>query len=417
MAALSACGGGSQEDLTAWTDAEPRETATEVLGWAAGSTACDQAKGRVLEVGPGRTYARPSAAAAAAQPGDVIRIAHGDYRGDVATWTDDNLTICGEGGRARLFADGKSAQGKAIWVVRGRNITIDSVEFHQAKVKDRNGAGIRAEHTGRMLIRNSGFYDNENGILGGRGDAEVEIHGSEFARNGHGDGYSHNLYIGTASKLTVLSSYFHQARVGHNLKSRAAVNTIENSYFMDGPTGTASYLVDFPDGGHVRLRGNLFQKGPRAENSTAISYGAERATWSHNRLLLRHNTVVMTRPGGHFVRAPASASSVIFTGNVFAGTHRPGLITGGFPVARVTQQGNVITQASHFPGASNIAAPDFWAVESQLPELRLGRVLDPYYFNDSPAPYQMRALANGTSLSGALQSPPTERPVVAQQTR
>lgn len=407
-AALTACGGGSDED-TAVADVptETPEAATGVLGWTAGTTACDGATGRVLEVGPGKAYARPSAAAAAAQNGDVIRIAPGDYRGDVATWTDSDLKICGVGGRARLFADGKSAQGKAIWVVSGRNITIDSVEFHNAKVADRNGAGIRAEHTGKLIIRNSGFYDNENGILGARGTAEVEIHGSEFARNGYGDGYSHNLYIGTAARLTVRSSYFHEAKVGHNLKSRAAINVVTNSYFMDGPAGSSSYLADFPDGGNVVLVGNMFHKNPRAPNSTAIAYGAERATWTANRLVLRHNTVVMTRTGGHFVRAPASTPSVVFTGNVFAGTNEAGLITGGFPVAGVVQRSNRMARASDFPGATSITTPNFWPSESLRPLLVLSQAVDPYYTSDAPAPYTVRPLATGPRLIGALQSPGT----------
>lgn len=51
-----------------------------------GATVCDNAPGRVLLVGPGKTYIVPSAAAAVAQAGDVVRIDAGDYRGDVATW-------------------------------------------------------------------------------------------------------------------------------------------------------------------------------------------------------------------------------------------------------------------------------------------------------------------------------------------
>ena len=66
---------------------------------------------------------------------------------------------------------------------------------------------------------------------------------------------SHNIYVGTAGKLTVTNSFFHEARIGHNLKSRARENRIENSYFMDGPAGTSSYLADFPNGGAVYLRG------------------------------------------------------------------------------------------------------------------------------------------------------------------
>ena len=38
------------------------------------------AQPRILDVGPGRVFSMPSAAAAAARPGDVIRIAPGTYR-------------------------------------------------------------------------------------------------------------------------------------------------------------------------------------------------------------------------------------------------------------------------------------------------------------------------------------------------
>jgi hypothetical protein len=136
----------------------------------------------VLSVGAGKSFALPSAAAAVAQSGDVIKITAGDYRGDVATWSSSNLTICGIGGRARLFADGKHAGGKGTWVVSGSNVTIDSIEFHDAKVPDQNGAGIRAEHGGSLTIRNSGFFDNENGIQGGDGAATVTIDRSEFGQ-------------------------------------------------------------------------------------------------------------------------------------------------------------------------------------------------------------------------------------------
>ena len=65
-------------------------------------------------MGPGKTFALPSAAAAAAANGDVVKISAGDYTGDVTTWSANNLTICGVGGRARLFANGKNAGGKKM---------------------------------------------------------------------------------------------------------------------------------------------------------------------------------------------------------------------------------------------------------------------------------------------------------------
>lgn len=427
IASLSACGGGgdvasdhSQTSPAAQSPAvgpevQAEDSAPPAEGPGADetpttppatTTACDSATGRVLLVGPGQPYAKPSAAAAAVQSGDVVKISAGNYRGDVATWSANNLTICGVGGRAKLYADGQHVGGKGIWVVTGRDITIDSIEFHDAKVPDENGAGIRAEHGGQLLIRNSGFFDNENGILSDSGAATVTIEGSEFARNGFGDGYTHNIYIGQLARLTVTGSFFHEAKIGHNLKSRASENIIENSYFMDGPTGTSSYLADFPNGGKVVLRGNLFHKGPNAENSTAIAYGAEGLKWTTNTLEMSHNTVVVTRSGGSFLSAPASTQSVKLTANLFAGTGNPTLITGGFPVIGIVQTGHITSSASNIPGAVNVEQPDFWPNATLESQIRLSGTIDATYTHDAPRPLVLRTLQSGARMSGALQSAP-----------
>jgi hypothetical protein len=358
----------------------------------------------VLQVGPGKSYAVPSAAAAVAQSGDVIKISAGDYRGDVATWSASNLKICGVGGRARLYAEGRSAQGKGTWVIAGSNVVIDSVEFRDSKVPDQNGAGIRAEGN-NLTVKNCGFFDNENGILGGD-VGTINIERSEFARNGYGDGYSHNIYIGPVDRLNVVASFFHEAKIGHNLKSRAKETRIENSYFMDGPTGTASYLVDFPNGGVVYMRGNLLHKGPNADNSIAVAYGQEGANKAVNTLEMVHNTVVMTRSGGSFINAPGNTTSVKLTANVFAGTGSPGLIGGGVPSGNILQQGNITSVASNFTGADNVSAPNFWPNTTLQAQLPLSSVLDAGYNTDAPAPMTLRSLTNAASRAGALQAKP-----------
>jgi hypothetical protein len=364
------------------------------------------ASGRVLQVGAGKTYSKPSAAAAAAQSGDVIKITAGDYRGDVATWSASNLTICGVGGRARLYADGKNAQGKGLWVVSGSNITIDSVEFHNASVPDGNGAGIRAEHSGYLRVFNSGFYDSENGILGTAGTKTMEIARSEFARNGLGDGYTHNIYVNQIDSLSVSASYFHEARIGHNFKSRAKETSIENSYFMDGPTGTSSYLADFPNGGKVSLKGNLFHKGPNADNPNAISYGAEGLSNPTNTLDAVHNTVAITRSGGAFFNIASGASSVTFTANLFAGTGNQNLVTGGYATGNVVQVSNVTSLASNIPGATSIASPNFWPNATLQAQIGLTGVPDAGYTRDAPVPYMLRPLTGSARKAGALQSAP-----------
>jgi hypothetical protein len=357
-------------------------------------------------VGPGKAYVTPSAASLVAQNGDRVLIAPGDYVADVATWSASDLVICGDGARARLFAGGKDAQGKGIWVLSVPSTgttTILNVEFHQAKVPDRNGAGIRLDG-GNLVLRNTGFFDNENGILGGDGNTTVTIDRSEFARNGFGDGFTHNLYIGRITRLSVSASYFHQARIGHNLKSRAKETYIENSYFADGSDGTSSYLIDTPNGGSVFLRGNLLHKGPEADNSTAIAFGAEGLTWSTNTLTMIHNSVVSTYPGGAFISSPSSAQQIMLTGNLFAGTNGPALVIGGLASARIVQQNNLVTTASNVPGA---AEANFWPVSTLLPQLQLSQIPDPQYVYDSPTPFALRSVASsGPRLIGALQAQP-----------
>ncbi|MGZ9030976.1 MAG: right-handed parallel beta-helix repeat-containing protein, partial [Burkholderiaceae bacterium] len=356
--------------------------------------------GRVLTVGPGKQFATVRAAAAAAQSGDTIHISAGDYRADVATWTANNVTICGVGGRARLLADGAHEGGKGIWVIRGSDTTVINVEFHGAKVPDENGAGIRQE--GRNLtLRNTGFFENENGILtDDDGGSTITIESSEFARNGFGDGYTHNIYVGKVGRLNVRMSYFREARVGHLLKTRARENVIEYSYFMDGPNGTSSYVLNFDNGGRAVVRGNLLQKGPQAENSILITHYSNIWGADFNSLTLEHNTVVSTYPGGRFIDVGTGAA-VTLSGNIFAGTNGPSLISGG----TVTNQQNVTAAASDFPGATNVAQPNFWpnaALEARLP------ITSPVvagYPIDTPRPFESRAVS-ATRKIGALQSAP-----------
>lgn len=425
-AALVSCGGGddSAEATTApnpgdeigkAADAEPPaedapDDAPDALPYAASAqaatpTACDSATGPRLYVGPGKTYSRPSQAAAAAGNGAVVVISAGDYVGDVATWSQSNLTLCGAGGRARLFANGKNAGGKGIWVIRGSNVTVDSVEFHDARVPDLNGAGIRAEGNGLKII-NAGFFDNENGILGPNA-GDLTISRSEFARNGVGErGRTHNIYVGAANKVSVTSSFFHEARIGHNFKSRAKETRIENSYFMDGPTGTASYQIDVPNGGVVYLRGNLLQKGPNADNNVSVAYGAEGlAGGVKHTLTMIHNTLASTDSGGTFVSIAAGVASVKLSANVFAGSGAgkyKGVVS-----SKVSESGSVQCGVTGLTAPDNIGQPNFWpSTSSGGCAVTLSGVPDASYTRDAPRPYVLRSITATSRRSGALQSAP-----------
>ncbi len=278
----------------------------------------------VIEVGPGKEYAKPSDAAKAAKDGDVIEIAAGVYAGDVAVWQSSNLIIRGIAGRPHLRADGASAEGKAIWVIKGNNVTVENLEFSGARVPDLNGAGIRMEGLG-LTIRHCFFHDNEMGVLTSNDPAsDVVIDYSEFANSGVAGDYAqhrhvgHNIYIGQGRSFILRFSYVHHARIGHNVKSRARENYILYNRIMDEQAGSSSYLVDLPNGGTSYLIGNLFHKGSRAENSTLVAYAAEGESNPSRGLYIVNNTFVNDHHPGTYVKNWSKTTRAFLVNNIFA---------------------------------------------------------------------------------------------------
>lgn len=281
-----------------------------------------------LEVGPGKPYATPCQAVAVARDGDVIEIdAGGRYEGDVCVIAQNQLTLRGVNGRPILAAAGRSAQGKAIWVIQGSKVLVENLEFVGATVPDRNGAGIRHEG-GDLVIRDCYFHHNENGILtAANSNAHVLIEFSEFAWNGFGDGYSHNIYIGHVGKFTLRFSYSHDARTGHLVKSRAAENHILYNR-LSTETSNASMEIDIPNGGDAYIIGNLIYQGANSANGNVITYrleGTHRANPGSS-LYVAHNTFVSLRyPMGPFITVDRSlATPPAIYNNIFDG---PGPIT------------------------------------------------------------------------------------------
>ncbi|MGA2621205.1 MAG: right-handed parallel beta-helix repeat-containing protein [Thermoguttaceae bacterium] len=248
--------------------------------------------GETLKVGPGERYARPSAALAAATDGDLIEIAAGTYSGDVATIRANRLTIRGVGqGRAKLAAAGHDAGGKAIWVIAGRDTTVENIEFSGARVRDRNGAGIRPEGP-NLTLRNCRFCDCENGILGGAGEMLIEHCQFDHCSLVATPAATHSLYIGKqCSKLVFQYNYSTYAKEAHLLKSRARENWVLYNRLTD-EQGTGSAVADFPNGGYVVMVGNVLHKGARGQNSRVVAYGMEGLKYDRNALLVVNNTMV-----------------------------------------------------------------------------------------------------------------------------
>lgn len=251
---------------------------------------------RIWQVSPdGRPFSLPQALQKAGD-GDTIELASGDYPAPSAVIAHRRLTLRGATPRPRLLAAGQSAEGKAIWVVRGGEIRIDNLEFHGARVPDRNGAGIRLER-GKLWLRGCVFVDNETGLMTANDPAiELHIEDSHFEHAVRsGPGLAHLLYVGSIGELSIRGSRFHRSEGGHLIKSRAQRSWIAYNLIADGPHGRASYEVELPNGGDVTLLGNIVVQGETTENNVVIGYGAEGLRWQRNRLRLSHNTFVNLR--------------------------------------------------------------------------------------------------------------------------
>lgn len=304
-----------------------------------------QAPARTLRVGPSQSLQSISNAAAIARDGDTIEIEAGDYVADVAVWKQKNLTLRGVGGQPRLIANGASAEGKAIWVMRGGDITIENIIFSGSRVTSKNGAGIRFEK-GNLHIRNCRFTNNENGILTSGGEMTLHIEDSEFDHNGYGDGYSHNLYVGDIRKLRIEGSYFHHANVGHLIKSRARENDIRYNRITDEAGGRASYEIDLPNGGHAYIIGNIIEKSATPENNSLISFGVEGLKHPDSRLYLAQNTIINRRPNGGNLFALADGPAHVFSfNNVLVGKFNE---PGDMEHTRVETQNTILATSADF---------------------------------------------------------------------
>jgi hypothetical protein len=244
-----------------------------------------------------------SDAAKLARDGEIIEIRPGTYRGQPAVWTQNNLVIRGSGERPVMLANGKSAEDKAIWVIKGGNVRIENIEFRGARVPSGNGAGIRFER-GHLVVTRCVFVDNEMGILTANfPEMTLEVRDSEFLAAPHHEGQLHHLlYVGAIGRFVLSGSRFELGYLGHLVKSRARENMVRNNMLADGTAGRSSYELEFPNGGIAYVLGNVIGQSAGTDNPVLVSYGAEGPRWPVNELFLVHNTLVNDFHAGSFLK-------------------------------------------------------------------------------------------------------------------
>ncbi len=320
----------------------------------------------VLTVGAGEEYQTIGAAVAAAANGDLILVQPGTYTDDFADVTAQ-VTIAGAGGMVYLVAAEAPPNEKGIFVV-DNNVEIDNCVFQGAAISDADGgnaAGIRYQG-GAMVLHNDAFIGNQDGILAGAVDGmpvnTVTIQGCTFDSNGNSTGpnagYTHNCYISTGvTSLTATGNIFERANVGHELKSRAVTNMISGNVFYDGPTGTASYDIDLPNGGADTVGGNIIEKGPNAGNEAMIHYGGEGIPYAGSTLTVDGNQFMNDLGSAAIGVLNQTTQQVTIDGNQFDNFANASLAEGSFTESgNVDQNGNAIapTSSSNFAPGTDI---------------------------------------------------------------
>jgi hypothetical protein len=251
-----------------------------------------QGVARFTVVETGQTFERlQQAVDAIGDSRGTIAIAPGRYA-DCAVQTEGQVSYLSAEPGAAVF-DGRTCEGKAALVLRGRGAEVSGLVFQNMRVPDFNGAGIRLER-GDLTVAESWFRDSEQGILtGDDGSSRIVVDRSTFTRLGTCEGSAgcaHSIYSGEYGHLRVTRSRFEQGRGGHYVKSRAARVEIASSSFDDAGGRATNYMIDLPEGAAGQISNNWFVQGRDKENYSAfIAVAAEGKAHSSQGLTIAGN--------------------------------------------------------------------------------------------------------------------------------
>jgi hypothetical protein len=292
-------------------------SALTVLGFSSGT-----AFGGVFYATDFGTFSNSINAANVSPDNDTIFLAPGIYTGGSLPNILADLTISLDRAHYSTAQDGSAILNttptgeKGILTIPGGtgiNLTVDGLTFENASISADDGgnaAGIRDQSFGgSLIVSNSTFLNNQDGILTGSGAAvqvealDISISNSIFANNGR-SGKEHAIYA-FGQSLSVIGSTFCGTILGHDIKSRTAVTLVTNSTLYDGAaaamaicsTGSTSYALDLPNGGQVSVDGVQFIQGNTTDNSAIVSYGEEGLLYGSNSFKVENSTFASTVNG------------------------------------------------------------------------------------------------------------------------
>jgi hypothetical protein len=214
--------------------------------------------------------------------------------------TPQNITISGvvdaaNGNQRPVILLGTAAAYNTLsqaplYIAASRGLTISNINVVGGPGANPGQAGIYIDGAANLTLRSlrvhSFIASNAHGILSSvNSSGTLTLDQIEVDHNGGPHTYADDVTVNASQNdphftLAVSGSYFHDAVLGHLLRSAAQNTLITGTYFEGGlplphTSDAESYLLDLPQGGNVSVRTSLFVKnksGPDA-NGIAISYG------------------------------------------------------------------------------------------------------------------------------------------------
>ncbi len=336
---------------------------------------CGVAWGVVIEVGPGKRFAKIEEGYRASKPGDTVLVyprAGGKAYEKAAIYvTKKRVHFQGviekqKGGNGkRVVISGKgfvySGRGRTPRAIfqfnRGADgCIVEGFELREATNRSSNGAGVRINQANDVVVRNCEIHRCDMGIMS-NGDGSMKYGVNQLIEkcvihhngNKRHAGYNHNLYLGGAS-VTMRFCEVYSPTTGHNYKSRAHSQLLAFNYIHHS-TNRELDLVDAGEtkhaGSHATLIGNVIVKDPKCRgNKSLMHFGQEGNGRPRGRLVFIHNTIVMPFVTGVTVTSPGA--EVEFWGNVIYSPRRGGpqrlvTVSRGAKFSNIKGQGNWIS--------------------------------------------------------------------------
>jgi hypothetical protein len=275
------------------------------------------------QVGLTRTLKTPCAAAPLVADNDTVEIDAGVYPLGACAWVKNGLTLRGVGGRPTIT--GPAVEGKALFLLKGSGITLESLAFVGAAGNDGNIAGVRTEGV-NYTFRDSLFQHGQNGILTGGAllapgnNGTVLVERCEFAGNGVGDGQTHNTYFARGDMVIFQHNWSHDSKNGQLFKSRAAVNHVRYNRFGDRRYGNSNLEIDLSEGGIAYVVGNIVHQGESTSNSSMLTFRPETPkTNTVHELYVINNTFVSERNATIFMQVRGELAKQVILNNVLVG--------------------------------------------------------------------------------------------------